>query len=128
MNTFNKTNVSPATLQNEAVQSDTSQQTTMFAALMKEAESISEPTTEEIAEADRILAEAFAPYAGRDEYFREQEMRKVELREFVLPHLVDLSKPAPIIKPIIEQRGMTIASLGNISAVVGAAKSKKTFL
>lgn len=87
-----------------------------------------EPTAEEIAEADRIFAEAFAPYERRAEYLAEQEMRRAELREFVSPHLVDLTKPAPIIKPIIEHRGITIASLGNISAVVGAAKSKKTFL
>ena len=33
-----------------------------------------------------------------------------------------------VIKPIIEHNGMVVASLGNISAVVGAAKSKKTFL
>ena len=99
-----------------------------FASLLKEADALPEPTAEEIAEADRILAEAFAPYERQAEYFAEQEYRKAELREYVSPHLVDLTKPAPIIKPIIEHRGMTIASLGNISAVVGAAKSKKTFL
>ncbi len=128
MSTFNQMNVSPATPQSEPMQSDTPKPTSMFASLMKEAESMPEPTEEEIAEADRILAEAFAPYERRNEYLAEQEMRRAELREFVAPHLVDLAKPAPIIKPIIEHKGMMIASLGNISAVVGAAKSKKTFL
>ena len=127
MTTFNKMNVSTATPQVEAVQSDTQTQKPL-ANLLAQAELLPDPTPEELAEADRILAEAFAPYVGRDEYLREQEMRKIELQEFVLPHLVDLSKPAPIVKPIIEQNGLTIASLGNISAVVGAAKSKKTFL
>ncbi len=127
MTTFNQMNVSTAVPENEAMQADT-QSPKLLANLLAQAELLPDPTPEELAEADRILAEAFAPYVGRDEYLREQEMRKVELREFILPHLVDLTQPAPAVKPIIEQRGMTIASLGNISAVVGAAKSKKTFL
>lgn len=100
----------------------------MFARLMAEADLYPEPTPEEIAEADRVLAEALAPYSEESYRLHEQEMRKEILREKVAPHLIDLSKPAPIVKPIIEQNGMMIASLGNISAVVGAAKSKKTFL
>ena len=127
MSTFNAMNVSTAAPYTEATQSDTQAQKPL-ANLLAQAELLPDPTPEELAEADRIFAEAFAPYVGRDEYLREQEMRKIELQEFVLPHLVDLSKPAPIIKPIIEHHGLTIASLGNISAVVGAAKSKKTFL
>ena len=127
MSTFNQMNVSPAAPTGQAVQADT-QQPKMLGNLLAQAELLPDPTPEELAEADRILAEAFAPYVGRDEYLREREMRKVELQELVVPHLLDLSKPAPIVKPIIEHRGMMIASLGNISAVVGAAKSKKTFL
>ena len=128
MSTFNEMSVSSAMpFTNEVTQSET-HPPKLLANLLSQAELLPDPTEEELAEADRILAEAFAPYVGQDEYFREQEMRKVELQEFVLPHLVDLSKPAPVVKPIIEQRGMVIATLGNISAVVGAAKSKKTFL
>ena len=127
MSTFNAMNVSTAAPYTEATQSDTQAQKPL-ANLLAQAELLPDPTPEELAEADRIFAEAFAPYVRRDEYLREQEMRKIELQEFVLPHLVDLSKPAPTIKPIIEYHGSTIASLGNISAVVGAAKSKKTFL
>ncbi len=100
----------------------------MFSSLLKEAEQYPEPTPEEIAEADRILAEALAPYEKMDAQHQEREQRKQYLREYVSPHLVDLTKPAPVVKPIIEHNGMMIASLGNISAVVGAAKSKKTFL
>lgn len=122
-------NESPSIAPNES--KSTTQNTLfggMFTASLKEAEKYEMPTDEEIAEADRILAEAYAPYVGQDAYFREREMRKIELQEFVLPHLIDLTQPAPITKPIIEHNGMMIASLGNISAVVGAAKSKKTFL
>lgn len=128
MTTFNDLNVSTATPSSEHTQSDTNTSSSYLAHLMAQVENDPDPTPEELAEADRILAEAFAPYVGQEEYFREKEMRKLELQEFVLPHLVDLTKPAPIIKPIIEHRGMMIASLGNLSAVVGAAKSKKTFL
>ena len=124
MTTFKELNVSPAMPIERAEQSGTRP----LANLLALAENLPDPTPEELAEADRILAEAFAPYEGRDAYFHEQEMRRAELREQVSPHLVDLTKPAPVAKPIIEQRGMMIASLGNISAVVGAAKSKKTFL
>ena len=128
MSTFNTMNVSTAVpTTSEAMQTDT-QSPKALSNLLAQAELLPDPTEEELAEADRILAEAFAPYVGRDEYLREQEMRKIELQEFILPHLVDLSKPAPVVKPIIEQRGMVVATLGNISAVVGAAKSKKTFL
>ena len=127
MTTFNEMNVSPA-MPNSASQQEDTNTLQPFANLLAQTENMPEPTLEEIEEADRILAEAFAPYVGLDEYFHQKEMRKVELQEFVLPHLMDLSQPAPKSKPIIEQRGMMIASLGNISAVVGAAKSKKTFL
>lgn len=127
MVTFSNMNVPTAALE-ENVQQKGATSPNYLNHLLSQVENDPNPTPEELAEADRILAEAFAPYVGQDEYFREREMRKIELQEFVLPHLVDLAKPAPIIKPIIEHRGMMMASLGNISAVVGAAKSKKTFL
>ena len=127
MTTFNSMNVSPATPLHEAEQTDT-KPSSYLANLLSQVENEPDPTPEELEEANRILAEAFAPYVGQAEYFREKEMRKIELQEFVDPHLVDLAKPAPVIRPIIEHKGMIVASLGNISAVVGAAKSKKTFL
>lgn len=43
-------------------------------------------------------------------------------------HAVDLRKEYVEPKPIIEMDGAIIASVGNISAIVGEAKSKKTFL
>lgn len=44
------------------------------------------------------------------------------------PHLVDINRAIPEPIPLLSRYGSTIASEGNISAVVGAAKSKKTFL
>lgn len=58
---------------------------------------------------------------------------QVSIEEQVLyntlkPHLLDIYSNIPEPVPIISRYGSTIASEGNISAVVGAAKSKKTFL
>ena len=77
----------------------------MFASLMRESDSLPEPTPEEVAEADRIINKVMAPYAELDLYMRERELRKEVLSEHISPHLLDLTKPAPIIKPIIEQSG-----------------------
>ena len=44
------------------------------------------------------------------------------------PHLIDLRNAIPEPIPVVSRYGSIIASEGNISAVVGAAKSKKTFL
>ena len=129
MNTTNELlGVSPPSMPSANGAGEALPSSKMFASLMSEAEMLSEPTPEEIAEADRILAEALAPYEQQSAMLREQEFRKSELREYVAPHLIDLTESAPVYKPIIEQNGVMIASLGNISAVVGAAKSKKTFL
>ncbi len=46
----------------------------------------------------------------------------------IKPHLLDASTSIPEPIPVISRYGSIIASEGNISAVVGAAKSKKTFL
>ena len=58
---------------------------------------------------------------------------RVSIEEQVLfrelePHLVDLHLKIPDPIPVVSRYGSIIASEGNISAVVGAAKSKKTFL
>lgn len=41
---------------------------------------------------------------------------------------IDLNTPPPEIEPLISINGQCICSRGNISAIVGEAKSKKTFL
>ena len=50
------------------------------------------------------------------------------LTEEVKPHLVDLSRNIPDPVPVLTHEHVCLASEGNISAVVGEAKSKKTFL
>ena len=54
---------------------------------------------------------------------------EIELREErIAPYLVDITKPLAEVKPLISIGGKAVCSAGNISAVVGEAKSKKTFL
>lgn len=44
------------------------------------------------------------------------------------PYVMDLSRALPAPVPVVQWQGLTVGSEGNISAVVGQAKSKKTFL
>lgn len=64
--------------------------------------------------------------------YNSEEMRnKIEQNcryNTIKPHLIDASANIPDPVPIISHYGSVIASEGNISAIVGAAKSKKTFL
>lgn len=126
METFETSNVSSIAPTNQGAQTGGYNQ--LSPELQAKLESFGGPTPEEIAEADRIIAEAMRPY--EEAAWREQQRkeRNAILQEFVEPHLIDLAKPAPRLRPIIEQNGKVVATLGNISAVVGAAKSKKTFL
>ena len=95
----------------------------MFASLMREADSLPEPTPEEVAEADRIINEAMAPYVKLDLYMRERELRKEVLSEHISPHLLDLTKPAPIIKPIIEQSGDGDSEGGQGASLLGSLEA-----
>ena len=49
-------------------------------------------------------------------------------RERVEPYIVDMSKQLPEVLPLVSINGSCICSVGNISAVCGEAKSRKTFL
>ena len=49
-------------------------------------------------------------------------------KERVEPYIVDMSKELPEQLPLISINGSCICSVGNISAVCGEAKSRKTFL
>ena len=60
-----------------------------------------------------------------------REVRKFEYdlaEERVKPYVVDMSKSLPDIEPLISINGCCVCSRGNISAICGEAKSKKTFL
>ena len=54
----------------------------------------------------------------------EQEMAE----ERIHPYVVDMTKQLPELKPLISINDSCVCSVGNISAICGEAKSKKTFL
>ena len=75
---------------------------------------------------DRALYDELAPkYDAKQVCVTIEEQALFRTLE---PHLVELWHKIPDPIPIISRHGSIIASEGNISAVVGAAKSKKTFL
>lgn len=61
-----------------------------------------------------------------DQLLKLEELRRAEER--VSPFIVDMSKELPDEQPLISIDGNCICSRGNISAICGEAKSKKTFL
>ncbi len=85
-------------------------------------------TEEEIREADRILKREeelyLEQYALREQ---ERQMRKLILEELSSKE-VELSSTLREPDPVISYRGKLVGSEGNLSAVIGEAKSKKSFL
>ncbi|MBR5594782.1 MAG: AAA family ATPase [Alistipes sp.] len=65
-------------------------------------------------------------YLTNDQLLKLEEMRRAET--LVRPYIVDMSKQLPDEQPLISIDGSCICSRGNISAICGEAKSKKTFL
>ena len=58
-------------------------------------------------------------------------VRRLELdlaEERLRPYVVDMSKQLPDVEPLVSINGCCVCSRGNISAICGEAKSKKTFL
>ena len=72
------------------------------------------------------IYEALHPRYDSDK-MREEIERNCQYNA-IKPHLIDASVTIPEPVPIIARYDSIIASEGNISAIVGAAKSKKTFL
>lgn len=67
----------------------------------------------------------------RPKYDNNEVVDKIKqncLLNAIKPHLIDATTEIPEIVPVLSRYGSTIASEGNISAVVGQPKSKKTFL
>jgi hypothetical protein len=65
-----------------------------------------------------------------DEEITAREVRRLELdlaEERLRPYVVDMSKQLPDIDPLISVNGCCVCSRGNILAICGEAKSKKTF-
>ena len=59
---------------------------------------------------------------------RLDEMYRDEIRQKIEPYPLTAHDTLPPLQPVISRRGELLCSEGNISAVVGEAKSKKTFL
>lgn len=85
---------------------------------------VDEPEPEDVRQArlERHMESNRRVAIERDWQRREKLQREVE------PYLCRASDELPPLVPVISQYGQTICSKGNISAIVGDAKSKKTFL
>lgn len=57
-----------------------------------------------------------------------EELHRQELRQKIEPYILRADHRLPPLKPVVKRGDALICSEGNISAVVGEAKSKKTFL
>ena len=57
-----------------------------------------------------------------------EEMHREELRQKIEPYILRADHRLPPLRPVVKRGDALICSEGNISAVVGEAKSKKTFL
>ena len=76
-------------------------------------------------------AKGMVKLAGLSNLTNEQLLRQMELdrlEERISPYIIDMNKVLPDEQPLISIDGSCICSRGNISAICGEAKSKKTFL
>lgn len=96
--------------------------------MVAEGSTVEPVTAAEVQHADEVIANAEKELMDD---LRAQEER-LKLREMALEQLaryeIDLSQQLKEPKPVIARYGMTIGSEGNLSAIVGEAKSKKSFL
>ena len=61
----------------------------------------------------------------------DKQLKRMEYdlaEERVKPYIVDMAKELPEVLPLVSINGSCICSVGNISAICGEAKSRKTFL
>ena len=86
------------------------------------------PTITFTPEQEALIAARRAEVARELNGGNRHSARIEQLTDEVSPHLVDLSRKIPDPIPVLTHDYICIASEGNISAVVGEAKSKKTFL
>ena len=70
----------------------------------------------------------FNPLTAQD---IDKQLKRMEYdlaEERVKPYVVDMAKELPEVLPLVSINGSCICSVGNISAICGEAKSRKTFL
>ena len=91
-------------------------------------------TAEEQAELDAMLKEQMQALGRISHEEQEEQRQRAEeqrqrdtLRQIIEPYRLRASDHLPELTPVIQHKGVIIGSEGNISAVVGEAKSKKTF-
>ena len=66
---------------------------------------------------------------GLSKYISPERALEMELiEERIAPYVVDMSRELPDIEPLISINDSCVCSRGNISAICGEAKSRKTFL
>ena len=73
-----------------------------------------------------MVKSAKSSHLTNEQLLRQMELDRAE--EHISPYIVDMTKQLPDEQPIISIDGSCICSRGNISAICGEAKSKKTFL
>lgn len=79
---------------------------------------------EEITTIQPLNNERMSPSVEHQAKMLEYDLLSERLR----PYIVDMTKPLPDIEPLISIDGCPVCSRGNISAICGEAKSRKTFL
>lgn len=87
------------------------------------------PVTEaDILEADRRMAALDAQFQADQAAAAEMRALREETLDQLARYEISLSSALPDPKPVISREGATIGSEGNLSAIVGEAKSRKSFL
>lgn len=84
---------------------------------LDEQQAVDERFSELIREADNFILQK-----------QLEELHREELRQKIEPYILRADHRLPPLKPVVKRGDALICSEGNISAVVGEAKSKKTFL
>ena len=81
-----------------------------------------------VQESRAVLPPAYKNLTGDALARAIRNMELDEAEERLKPYIVDMTKELPEVKPIISIDGSCVCSVGNISAICGEAKSRKTFL
>ena len=76
----------------------------------------------------QTLNYAHTPSTPRSVEHEAQMLQYDLIKERLRPYIIDMTKPLPDIEPLISIDGSCVCSRGNISAICGEAKSRKTFL
>ena len=90
--------------------------------------SISQLLAEDETTSIQTLNYTYTPSTPRSVEHEAQMLQYDLIKERLRPYIIDMTKPLPDIEPLISIDGSCVCSRGNISAICGEAKSRKTFL